>query len=128
VNIIATTAHDDGIKQTSILVVVLLEHLFPNLLLIELFPDEISLHPRAIDERLARKRQSLVPHRAYRAYRVPARRETSRSRKVIIHRRHHHLSLSLSLARATTTTNALEPRGSTHHDAMNAMLARDASL
>jgi hypothetical protein len=126
VNIIATTAHDDGIKQTSILVVVLLEHLFPNLLLIELFPDEISLRARIIDERLAKTRQSLVLHPASRASRVLARRETSRSRKVIIII--IIISLSLSRARATTTTNALEPRGSTHHDAMYATLARDASL
>jgi len=75
----------------------LLEHLFPNLLLIELFPDEISLRARAKDERFARTRQSLVLHpasRASRASRVPTRRETSRSRKVII------IIIIISLSRA----------------------------
>jgi len=78
----------------------LLEHLFPNLLLIELFPDEISLRARIIDERLARTRQSLVLHPASRASRVLARRETSRSRKVIIIIIIIIIIISLSLARA----------------------------
>jgi hypothetical protein len=47
VNVIPAAAHDDGVKQTLLGFIVLLEHFRPDGVLVELFADEISLRTRA---------------------------------------------------------------------------------